>query len=58
MNFCSSGSGSNFGKDLVPVPARIPDTDLFSTVFQQQKMFTKSCLFSARSSIVSQKDGH
>jgi hypothetical protein len=46
MIYC--GSGSYFGKVLVPVPALvpvpIPDPDLLSTVFQQQKICTESCL--------------
>jgi hypothetical protein len=41
-----------------PVPVPVPDPDFFSTVFQQQKICTKSSLFNARSSIVSQKVGH
>jgi hypothetical protein len=41
----------------VPVPVPIPDPYLFITVFQQQKICKKSCLFYARSSIVFQKVG-
>jgi hypothetical protein len=41
----------------VPSPVSVSDPDLFSTVFQQQKMWTKSCLFNARISIVSLKVG-
>jgi hypothetical protein len=53
------GSGSYFGKVLVPVPVPDPvsDPDLFSTVFQQHQICTKSCSFNARNSIVSQKVG-
>jgi hypothetical protein len=64
MIYCGSVSGSYFGKVLVPVPdlpvqapVPAPDPDLFSTVFQHQKICTKPCLFNARSSIVSQKVG-
>ncbi len=36
-----SGSGSYFGKVLIPIPALVPvpdpDPNLFCTVFQQQK---------------------
>jgi hypothetical protein len=35
----------------VPVPVPVPDPDIFSTVFQLQKLY----LFNARSSIVSHK---
>ncbi len=38
-----------------PVPVPIPDPDLFGTVFQQQKICSKSCIFNARRCIVSQK---
>ncbi len=48
MFYCSSGSGFYFGKILVPVLVLVP-------VFQQQKFFTKCCLFNAKSKIVSQK---
>ncbi len=51
MIYCSSGS--YYGKVLVPVP--VPDPDLFSTVFQQQNICTKSSLFNAKSSIVPRK---
>jgi hypothetical protein len=47
MIYC--GSGSYFGKVLVPFPVPVPDLDLFGTVFKNS---TKSCLFNARSSIV------
>ncbi len=36
----------------VPAPVPVPDPDLFIIVFQQQKICTKSFLFSARSRIV------
>jgi len=40
--------GFYFGKVLVSVPAivpvPVPDSGLLSTVFQQQKFFTESCL--------------
>jgi hypothetical protein len=40
----------------VAVPVPFPDTDLLSTVFQQQNfLYKKSCLSNARNSIVSQK---
>jgi hypothetical protein len=43
MICCCSGSysGSDFGKVLVPVPASVPvpDPDILSTVFQEQKMY-------------------
>ncbi len=47
-----SGSGSYFGKALVPVPFPHPE---FLAVFKNQLISTKSCLFNARSSIVSEK---
>ncbi len=51
------GSGSYFWKKIwVPVP--VPDSDLLSTVFQQQKICTKSDLVNARIGIVSHKVGH
>jgi hypothetical protein len=62
MIYCGSVTGSDFGKVLVPVlapapaPGLVPYPDnFFSTVFQQQKTCTKSCLFHARSSIISRK---
>ncbi len=46
MIYC--GSGSYCGKVLVPVPALVPvpmpDPGLLTTVFQQQKICTESCL--------------
>jgi hypothetical protein len=57
MIYCGSGSSSYFGKVLVPVLVPIPAPDIFRTVFQQQNICTKSSLFNARSSIVSQKVG-
>jgi hypothetical protein len=61
MIYCGSASGSYFGQVLVPVlalgPVPVLNLDLFSTVFHQQNMCTKSCLFNARNSIVSQKVG-
>ncbi len=53
-----SCSGSCFGKVLVPIPVPVPDPDLLSTVFQQQKICTKSYLFNARIGIVSHKVGN
>jgi hypothetical protein len=56
--YCSSGSGSYFGKVLVPVsapvPVPVPKPDLICTVFQQQK-FVQNLAFFFRGSIVSQK---
>jgi hypothetical protein len=46
MICCGSGSGSDFGKVLVPAP--VPDADNFSTVFQQKIICTKSCLLYVR----------
>jgi hypothetical protein len=51
LRFCSdSSSGSYLEKSLVPVPvpvpASVPVPDLFCTVFQQQKICTKSCFLS------------
>ncbi len=40
MIYCGSGSGFDFGKVLVPVTVPVPVPDLFSTVFQQQKICT------------------
>ncbi len=48
-----SGSGSSYGKVLAPVP--VPDPDLFSTVFQQQKICTKSCLLKLEAAMFSRK---
>jgi hypothetical protein len=58
--YCGSGSGSYFGKVLVPVPAPfpfpvpVPDPYLIST-FKKKKICTKTCLFNAKSSIVPRK---
>jgi hypothetical protein len=54
MIYCGSGSGSYFGKVFVPAPVPVQHPDLFSTVFQQQTICTKSCFFIATSRIVSQ----
>jgi hypothetical protein len=44
-----------FGKVWVPLPtpvlAPVPDPDLFRTVFLQQNICTKSCLFNARAAL-------
>jgi hypothetical protein len=57
----SSGSDPHLEKFLVPVPVAAsvaaPDPDLFSTVFQHQKLCTKSCPFNDRSDIGSRKVG-
>jgi hypothetical protein len=54
---CGSGSASYFGAVLVPVlaPVPIPDPDLFSTVFQQQKNCTKSCLSRLEAALFTRK---
>jgi hypothetical protein len=52
-----SGSSSYFGKVLVPVPAPVPIRTYLSQFFNNNKIFTKSCLFDSGSSIVSQKVG-
>jgi hypothetical protein len=36
------GSGSDFGNDLVPVPAPVPIQAIYSSVCQQQKICSKS----------------
>jgi hypothetical protein len=51
MIFC--GSGSDFGKVLVPVT--VPDPDMFSTVFKQNKICTKSCFFIVRRALFPKK---
>jgi hypothetical protein len=47
MIYCGSGSGSYFGKVLVPVlvPILVPDRDLFSTVFNNKKVCKKTVSF-------------
>jgi hypothetical protein len=55
MIYSGSGFGSYFERVLVPVP--VLDPDLLSTVFPQQKIVEETCLFNARSSIVSQEVG-
>jgi hypothetical protein len=51
---CCSGSGSDFGKVLVPVP----DQTILSTVLQQfnnKKFWTKSCLSISEAALLPRK---